>query len=63
LGIQIAIGVTWRGGGGNAPPQIFFQPRNSLFDYLIEQWQMKNINKKENEKPAFYGTNFPSFQI
>jgi hypothetical protein len=42
------MGVTWgKQGGANTPPPIFFQPRNSLFGYLIEQWQIKNRQKKE----------------
>jgi hypothetical protein len=62
--ISINTGVSWgkgEEGGKCPPPPIFFQPRN-IFGYWTELWQIRNRQKKENEKLAFHGTNFRLFQ-
>jgi hypothetical protein len=49
--------------GGKCPPQYFF---NLGIIYLVTELnngKYKNRQKKENEKLAFYGSNFPLFQI
>jgi hypothetical protein len=45
------------------PPECFFNLGIVLFGYWIELWQIKNRQKKEPEKLAFYRTKFPHFQM
>jgi hypothetical protein len=58
-----AIGITWGGGkGANAPPPYFFKLGVVYLVTEFNNGKSKIDRKKENDKLACYGTNFPLFQ-